>query len=541
VTALGPHLPLAFPVPAGQPPSPKRRYRSTYRPPDPAALGDPAGWDRWSDFELAVRLIDCSPLEPLLAAHYRPSRKGQVPFHPVSMFLCLCLRREHRLGWRALARRLAGEHGAGWRALFGFTDGDTPSASGLRYFGRAVGAARLAALCPALLGLLSRQGLLPERSTYPGDPPTRGVTVAQDGMLHQARHRPSCALATDACYQPLAPTAATPATPATPGRACRAREKGREGCACPSSTCAERCVRASTRDPAARLIHYAGHNGHKQQRPAAGAPRSGAARPPAADRGKTVFGYRSIAERLLDDRWAVAWTLQSDLYPAATDERTVFVERFTTLRRTYPDLRLGEWLDDAGVGFSECLDVLWQAGIRRLVDLRADKSDADPAAWLRRGYDATGRPLCPHGYRLRANGSDARRHRAKYVCAQACRREPPVPADPATPVTPVTPVAGCPYLDPARSTGFVVNVGRTLPDGSSRLARDLPYGSRTWRARYGRRNLAESRNSLLESLGLKRLPVFGQDAAAREVHLADFLGNLRTLARLVRQASAPAP
>ena len=180
-TALGPHLPLAFPVPAGQPPSPpspKRRYRSTYRPPDPAALGDPAGWGVWSDFELAVRLIDCSPLEPLLAAHYRPSRKGQVPFHPVSMFLCLCLRREHRLGWRALARLLAGEHGAGWRALFGFADGDTPSASGLRYFGQAVGAARLAALCPAFVGLLRRRGLVPERSTYPGDPPTRGVTIA---------------------------------------------------------------------------------------------------------------------------------------------------------------------------------------------------------------------------------------------------------------------------------------------------------------------------------------------------------------------------
>jgi hypothetical protein len=527
VAALGPQLPLAFPGPTGTPPSPKRRYRSTYRPPDPAALGDPADWERWSDFELAVRLIDCSALEPLLAAHYRPSRKGQVPFHPVSLFLCLCLRREQRLGWRALARLLAGEHGAGWRALFGFADGVTPSASGLRHFGQAVGAARLAELCPTFVGLLSQHGLRPERSTYPGDPPERGVTIAQDGMLHQARHRPSCVWATDACYQPLAPAAA--------GRPCRAREKQREGCACPASTCADRCVRASARDPEARLIHYAGHN---QKRPAGGSPGAGATRAPAADRGQTVFGYRSIAERVLDDRWAVAWTLGSGLYPAATDERTVFAARVAALRRTYPDLRIGEWLDDAGVGFGECLDVLWAAGIWRLVDIRADRSDADPAAWLRRGYDATGRPLCPHGYRLRANGYDARRRRAKYVCAQACRREPPAPADPAAPVAPVV---GCPYLDAARPAGCVVNVGRTLPDGSARLARDLPYGSPTWRARYGRRYLAESRNSTLESLGLKRLPVFGLDAAAREVHLADFVGNLRTLARLVRQASAPAP
>ena len=65
---------------------------------------------------------------------YTPSRKGQVPFHPVSLLLSVCLRRELQLTWPALARLLAGEHGAAWRAHFGFTAGCTPSASGLRYF-----------------------------------------------------------------------------------------------------------------------------------------------------------------------------------------------------------------------------------------------------------------------------------------------------------------------------------------------------------------------------------------------------------------------
>jgi hypothetical protein len=244
-----------------------------------------------------------------------------------------------------------------------------------------------------------------------------------------------------------------------------------------------------------------------------------------------VFGYRSVAERALDDRFAVAWTLRSDLYPANTDERTIFVERLQTLRATFPDLCLGEWLDDSGVGYSECLDAIWELGALRLVDLRADPSDVDPVACLARGYDGQGRPLCPHGYRLRSNGYDDARRRAKYVCAQACRREPLREGEPLAPVT------DCPYLDPAHSLGFVVNVGRTLPDGSTRLAREIPYRSATWQARYGRRNLAESRNGQLEGLGLKRLPAYGLARNTKEIPLADCLLNLRTFGRLVRQAT----
>src|SRR5207245_807741 len=152
-------------------------------------------------------------------------------------------------------------------------------------------------------------------------------------------------------------------------------------------------------------------------------------------------------------------------------------------------LPIGEWLDDAGVGYGPCLEAVWDLGALRMIDIRADPSDADPQACRQRGYDATGRPLCPHGYRLRANGYDDQRRRAKYVCAQVGRREP------LTKDGPIAPVVGCPYLERDRPLGFVVNVGKTLPDGSLRLAREIPYGSPTWQARYGRRNLAESRNS----------------------------------------------
>jgi hypothetical protein len=534
--ALLPQAPFRFPPLADWPPSPKNRYRSQYRAPDPARLADLTSL---SDFEIALTLIDFSPLEPVLAQHYVPSHKGQIPFHPVSLFLALCLRRELTLSWRKTARLLASEHGAGWRRLFGFADGPTPSASGLRFFFQAVGAPVFDALCPQFVTLLRQHGLFPEHSTYPGDPPTRGVSVCQDGMLHDAHARAGCRLATDSCYLPLpaagviplTPVAAPGAAPAAPlpavsARPCRAREKGLPGCACTTAACQEQCQRASTHDPEARLIHYAGHN-HKH----AGASAEGVSERPPKDKGRDVFGYRSVAERVLDDRFAVAWTLRSSLYPANTDERTIFTDRVAALRRLFPDLPIGEWIDDAGVGYGPCLDAIWELGALRLVDLRADKTDADPAACLARGYDATGRPLCPHGYPLRANGYDNERRRAKYVCAQACRREPLHPDEP------IHPIRDCPYLDPARPLGFVVNVGRTLPDGSTRLAREIAYGSLTWKARYGRRNLAENRNSQIEALGLKRLSAWGLARDAKEVQIADFLINLRTFGRLVREAT----
>src|SRR5207249_2800640 len=100
LSALTPQLPLRFPVDPRLPASPKTRYRSAYRPPEPATRPEPARWGELSDFELVLHLIDFSGLERPLATAYVSSHKGQVPFHPVSLFLCVCLRRELRLGWR---------------------------------------------------------------------------------------------------------------------------------------------------------------------------------------------------------------------------------------------------------------------------------------------------------------------------------------------------------------------------------------------------------------------------------------------------------
>ena len=132
---------------------------------------------------------------------------------------------------------------------------------------------------------------------------------------------------------------------------------------------------------------------------------------------------------------------------------------------------------------------------------------------------------------MRSNGHDYRRRRTKWCCHQVCLR-PPTPGSEPRPAPPE-----CPYQAAQHPYGQVVNVGRTLPDGSVRLAREVPYGSPAWKQRYGRRNLSESRNGSMEHLGLKRMASFGLTNARTENALADFLDNLHTLGRLVQEAT----
>jgi len=115
--------------------------------------------------------------------------------------------------------------------------------------------------------------------------------------------------------------------------------------------------------------------------------------------------------------------------------------------------------------------------------------------------------------------------RAKWRCAKRCRHNGKKP------------VPKCPYLKGEYKHGYTVAVGRTHPDGSVRLAREIPFGSSAWKERYRRRNSAESRNSLLERLGLDRMPVHGQNACHVTILQSDFVANQRTLLRLIREAT----
>jgi len=372
----------------------------------------------------------------------------------------------------------------------------------------------------------------PLHSSYPGDPPDQGVAMTQDGMLHEAVSRPACQLATEDCYQPLPERGAEPAAAAaetaspTPQRPCRAQHAGQEGCRCDTAACQQQCCRASRLDPEARFIHYEGHN-----RKAAGPEAAQESTKEPAKGGRNLFGYRSVADRVLDDRWYCAWTVFSDLYSANLGEAGLFLAGLLWLILYLPWLKVGEWLDDSAIGFEACLRAIWALGALRMVDLRADKGDGDSDVCLHRGYDGRGYPLCAHGYVMHPNGYDRGRRRSTWVCGQACRREPLRQG------APVSPVDGCPYLDRERPLGQVRHVGLAFPNGSVRLAREIPYGSQAWKARYGRRNLSESRNGQMEGLGLKRMRSFGLKRARKEIRLADFLINLRTLGRLVREAS----
>lgn len=496
------HLPLRLPVPDNTPPSPKRHYRSEYRYLGYDDLLQPGTLPNLTLFEVALRLVDFASLRDYLAHYcYVLSAKGQVPFDPVSLLLCLCLRRELGRGWRKLAKLLAGEHGSGWRRLFGFRKGMTPSASGLRFFFEAIGPDTFEEINCLLIEALHQAGLLPQQSTFPGDPSDRGVTISHDLMLHEARSNMQCAYVTATCYQ-LAP------------RPCPAREPGKEGCNCREAVCAQACRRATPLDQEARFIHYDGRN------KTADLPTCDTAH------GRDVYGYASAPDRLVDDRLACAWTLHTGgLYPANSDERTLFPDSFARLQARYPWLKIGEVLADAALGYQGCLDPIWEARALRMVDIRADKSDADRESQLRRGYDDHGHPLCLHGYHMQSNGHDYARRRTKWCCEKTCRTD----ARRSTP--------DCPYVADKHKHGQIVNVGRTLPDGSVRLAREVAYGSQAWQERYGRRNNSECRNGLLQGTGLKRLPSFGLSRAHRDVALGDFLENLRTLGRLVLEAT----
>jgi hypothetical protein len=498
-------LPITFPVHPELPPSPKPRYRSHYRYLGPGRLPSRHALVNLSSFDTNLLLWDYSNLEPLLAAHiYRPSAKGRTPFHPVSMFLLCLFRREYNLSRSETLRRLRNEREGGeLRRRLGFTD-EFPSPSGLRHvenqitpkLQQEINALQIEALYPA--------GLLP---TQPGD--EKRVPLAFDGMLHQARSRMRCAFLQESCYQSVP-------------RFCRAQAKGKRGCDCTRADCAQRCRYTTPQDPEARLVVYSGRNKRAKKSPNAPQEEDSQKR----SRGRAVYGYVSFAGQILDDELATYWVLPAAFASATTGDRALFPTNFTHLQTRFPWLKIGEVLADAGIGEQDCLDLIWDAGALRMVDIRAHKSDPDRDLQLSRGYNEKGVPFCPLGYLMRSNGHDYQRRRTKWRCAKGCRRDSkrPVPA--------------CDYLNPQYKHGYTTTVGRIHADGTVRLAREIPYGSSAWKDRYGRRNAAESRNSTLEHLGLKRLPVHGLSLGHLAVLLGDFIANQRTLVRLIREATS---
>ena len=497
-------LPLVFPRGPDLPPSPKPRYRSAYPYLGFDDLKEEA-LGTFSSFEMAIRLFDYSNLEPLLATHiYVASAKGQVPFHPVSMYLLSLYRRERNLSRHEVLRVLRHpEDGRVLRRCTGFED-VFPSESGLRYFEGQLTPELQQEINALQIDVLYQASLLPTKPES-----KEKATLSFDGMLHEARSRMRCSSVKAGCYEP-AP------------RPCPAQEKGKRGCDCNFEDCAAICRYATPRDPEARFIVYSGNN--KRARTSPNTPVETQNR--RSRRGRMVYGYYSYAGQLLDDELATYWMLPAAFGPATCGDSVLFPDNFVYLQTRFPWLEVGEVLADAGACEQTCLDLIWDAGALRMVDICAHKSDEDPDIRLARGYDENGYPLCPFGYVLHSNGHDYQRRRTKWRCVKRCQNDPEDPE------------LTCDYLKAEYKHGYTTTIGRTHADDTVRLAREIPYGSPTWKERYNRRNSAESRNGALERLGLKRMPVHGLALGHVTVLQGDFVANQRTLARLIRQATA---
>lgn len=522
--AICPLLPFPLVVPAGVPTAPQRRYRSHYLwlPPDDITTADDlVGLD---DFDLVLRLFDFSPWRPILAQRFA-SHFGPPAFDPVSLGLGTLLARWRGWNWSTLHRELhSAERGQGYCRRLGFDSRDLPAVSTWRMALEGTTAEWWQQCADSLaLGLMAL-AIIPDRSTFPGDPPQRGVSLATDSQLVDARSRMRCRHQNVACFLPLAE------------RICAAKADGKEGCDCDTLACHDHCRLVTARDPEATYVYYSGSN--QPQLEAKGVGVAEATTP--KKRGQHRFGYKSKAFNIIDDRLFTYWALSGPFTSANRNDHLQTLPGLQSLRQRFPSLRIGEVIGDAGEGVDAVLRYVHDdLGALRLIDQRRHVSDQDPLACLTRGYDEKGIPLCPHGYRLAFNGHDYRRRDSKWLCRQRCRHQSqpdvaPQPADPAA-------LAACPYRNPDHPLGYLVRVGLTLPDGSLRLARDLKVDSPAWKLRHGRQSYAESRNANQQRRGLKRSPWFGLANSAKANYLGDILTNALNVARFVRHATcAPA-
>ena len=533
--AIRPLLPFRLGVLAEVPAWQPRRCRSFYRwlpSHDVETVEDLEGMD---DFDLILRLFDFSAWRPILGQRFA-SQMGPPPFDPVSLGLAILLARWRMWDWSGLLTELhSPERGGGYCRRLGFDPDDLPCESTLRM---ALGGTEEGWMqqCADSLALgLMAYGLIPTHATFPGDPPERGVSVALDSQLIDAHSRMRCRYQNERCFLP------------PQQRACAAQEQGKKGCTCDTEACAERCRYATGRDPEATYVYYPGSNRHSTpaHRPASSEGKNPSRRTERGRHAVHCFGYKSKAFNIVDDRLFTYWPLSGPFVAANANDHLQTVPGLQDLRRRFPALRIGEVLGDAGEGKDEVLRYVYdELQALRTIALWHFPSDEDPLHCLQRGYDTDGIPLCPHGYRLAFNGHDYRRRDSKWVCRQRCRyRSTPDVTLPSLPggVSPTENTAlTCPYRDPAQPLGYLVVVGKRLPDRSLRLARDLKVGSPSWKLRIGRLSNVESRNAQQKRRGLKRSPWYGRANSAKATFLGDLLACAQNVARFVREATEAA-
>jgi hypothetical protein len=526
--SVRPHLPFRLALPAEVPAWQPRRCRSHYVWLPPNAMRSAADLVGLDDFDLVLRLFDFTAWRPILAQRFR-SHFGPPPFDPLSLGLATWLARWHNWSWPQLVTALASpERGQGYCQRLGFDPQDLPAASTLRTALDDTEPSWCQQCHDSLAQGLLALGLIPRHSTFPADPPERGVSVATDSQLIAARSQMRCRYQNPACFAPR------------PQRTCAAWADGKDGCACDTEACTDQCRYTTARDPQAAYVYYSGSNTcpsrTRQGQPGAKPDSNGTRKN--TPTGKHHFGYKAKAFAILDDRLFTYWPLAGPFVPANRNDHLQTIPGFRNLQERFPDLSVGEVTGDAGEGYDEILRFVHDdLHALRLIDQRRADGDDEPTACLKRGYDAQGTPLCPFGYRLAFNGHDYARHDSKWLCRQVCshQRQPDV----AWPTANPDPQA-CPYRTPQGGRGFLVRVGLALPDGNIRLARDLKVDSPSWTLRQGRQSYAESRNANQTRRGLKRSPWYGLANSAKAQCLGDMLTLATNVARFIREATTAA-
>jgi hypothetical protein len=539
LSSLKDRLPLAWPAPPNVPPSPKNAYRSHYVYRGWADLEDPDTWAYLSDFEILLRLVDFTPLRPVLAQLLGwTSAQGWKPFDPLSIFLLLGWQITN--GWtRAQTlRNLHHPRYADLALLFGFEERVFPTEGGLRYCLTTIGENAISdetillgqdadeplEVAIQLLNQLIAQSVwLMVDNGFLSQEAWEEAFVCPDGMLHHAASRRRCSSVGDTCYQPTSPHHPRP---------CPAQHKGRQGCDCDTIACTDACRYAAPWDAEARFVWYTGSN-----QPQRSPNRSSDDHQKDSNHGKGCFGYRSLPLQIPDPQRRFSIVLLDDFLPANAREENPAAALLAQLPSFYPSLTVDAVAGDAAFGYDVFLDVVYNVlHARRVVDLRSHTTDEDPSLWPVRGYDDKGRPVCPYGYPFIANGFDAQRQRHKWFCGQSCLngQDPLVVVEEA-----LYPPSECPHAHRhSQPYGKIINVGERFEDGSMRLVRDIPVGTPAWKRIYHRaRNAVEGRNATFEEWNLKRLPVYGDPRGRTTTFLADVWLNLTTLARLVREAT----
>ena len=116
------------------------------------------------------------------------SNLGPPPFDPVSIGLAWLLVRWRSWAWSTLVTELnSKERGLGYCRRLGFDPGDIPAESTFREAIRNTDEAWLLQCEDSLIQGLMAYGIIPTQSTFPGDPPERGVSIATDCQLVAAR------------------------------------------------------------------------------------------------------------------------------------------------------------------------------------------------------------------------------------------------------------------------------------------------------------------------------------------------------------------